>query len=182
MDASLAKDLYVFELERRGQLAESANTLITGMALVGGLLGFLLQARDVSSFVLDPFACAMGIALVAFGYALYQLISFYRHAQYFAIPTASALQSHFRALETYFANNPHEGNADDDFADYLIERYSEATEINSVTNFVRGTCINRGVRALAVAVLFALTATTAAYINGSLNKKTSSSALIERSA
>ena len=179
MDVNLAKDLYVFELERRGQLAESANTMITGMALVAALLGFLLQARDVSTFAFDPFAIAMGLALAAFVYALHQLISFYRHVEYFAIPTAKALQGHYRALQEYFEKNPGLGTAKEDFDEYLIDKYSEATEINAVTNFARGSCINRGVGALAVAVLFGLTATTAAYIGGSLSTKKASSILTE---
>ena len=165
MDISLAKDLYLFELERRQQLEDATNTLITGMALVGGLLGFLLQAPEVKTLALrDPFFAAVALAFIAFVYALSQLIAFYRVAEYFAIPTAKALQTDYRQLEDYFTRYPDLGTAEAEFADYLIERYSEATEINAVTNFARGTYLSRGVRALAIAVLFGLTATSVHYI------------------
>jgi len=169
MDKNLFRELYVFELNRRDKLADTMNSLITGLAILGGFLGYLVENHPFSVEVPSIlFVLLSAPALVFYGLAAYNAILYYHlRGQYQAIPTLVDLRAYYEdVLTVFYKQNPDiEGTADSAFENYLNTRYAEATDKNAVLNDYRGECQRKAFTALTyVLVLASLSAIPHLYL------------------
>ena len=167
MDKSLFKDLYLFELDRRDKLGQGMNSLITGLTVVGGLLGYFLQKY---TFGYDPVSLLVTVLLLAsvasFAVAVYNTTQYFQlPKEYHAIPTSSDLRKYYQELLTFHAGKTDvRKEADTDFEDYLNERYAEATDINSSNNYYRGDLQRKAFTLLTYSVMFVLASLLASFL------------------
>ena len=167
MENALFKDMYLFELNRKEQLSDSMNSLITVLAILGGLLGFITQNYRFSTEPLSllslVFLCP---AIILYGAALYHsILHFYLanpgiEKSYQAIPKSSDLNAYYNQLVLHFEIHPDpKGNAETYFNMYLNDRYAEATDINAAINDYRGERQRKAFKILSIMVVFAFFST-----------------------
>jgi len=168
MDINLFKELYVFELNRRDKLADTMNSLITDLAILGGFLGYLVENHPFSATAASIlFVLLSAPALVFYGIAACNAIRYYHLAgQYQAIATSIDLRSYYDVLVDFYRKNPNvAGTPDSAFENYLNTRYAEATDKNAVLNDYRGECQRKAFAALTyVLVLASLSAIPHLYL------------------
>jgi hypothetical protein len=158
MDNNFFKEMYLFELNRKDQLAENINSLITILAIIGGLLGYLIQDYhffdNIPSLLFIFFFC---LALLLYGIAIYHtIIYFYPPVGYEGIPISSELISYYNELVAYYNKYPNaEGDAASFFTSYLDGKYIQATDLNSGINDYRAECQRKAFQKLSVTVVFA---------------------------
>lgn len=157
MNKDLYKELYLFEIGRKDKISDSVSTLITGMVIVGGAIGYFIENHSFSWDGLSiAFSMLLAVAIVLYALAIISLISIYGY-KYQLIPFASSLKDYYVQLEEYYDQNPDEdGNPDSSFENYLNNRYAEATVVNAKHNDVRGAYQGRIFSVLAYSMMLTL--------------------------
>ena len=140
MNVQFYSDLHAVQVATKERLAQRANTIITGLTTLSGILGFLVV--DYSSFGVTegwPFyvlACATFFLLVvSIGY----LIASFRVPFLQEIAPSSQWVSFMKGLrKKYSGQEGAEAKANEEFENYVIEQYAEVADGNKESNTDRG--------------------------------------------
>jgi hypothetical protein len=154
MEEQLYAKLYDAEWGRTDQLQNAVGTPMGILVLLGGaLLVIAQQFKSDWALVQYTFWPLFLIACTSFSVAVYMAVRSYYGYVYSRIPFPSHLVTYYQGLRQHYAALGKPGLADSEFDLYLIQRYVEATDRNSVHNANRGVYIHKANRALVAAVI-----------------------------
>lgn len=152
-------NLYHHELAERERLRSGANITIGALAIVGGLLGSLIQGGWFDGRAASlTFASFCVVASIFFCRALWFLVRCYHGHTYKLLPTALSCRAHQIALREWHEKVGTLNQAEADFDEWLEEAYATAADVNAQVNWTRSGCLFKANGATIYALVFTLAA------------------------
>jgi hypothetical protein len=148
--------LYEAEWERMEQLQSSLSTPLGVLVVLGTGLTVLVQQfksseADLNAIFWPLFMCSC----IAFAVAAYRLFRSFHGYVYSRIPLPSQLRKYHEGLRAHYTALGLPGVAEREMDQYLLDRYIEAGDINSVHNVNRDVYLQKANRALVAAFVAA---------------------------
>ncbi len=154
MDQQFYAALYEAEWQRRDQLQSSLSTPLGILVLVGTALTVLLQQFKSNSHILNVVFWPLFVgACAALAVAAYMVVRSFHGYVYSRIPLPSQIRDYHEGLRAHYVAAGYPGLADKEFQLYLLNRYVEAADRNSVHNVNRGEYLHKANRALVAALV-----------------------------
>lgn len=154
MDQQFYAVLYEAEWQRRDQLQSSLSTPLGILVLLGtGLTVLLQQFKSASQLLNLVFWPLFLTACVALAAAAYMVVRSFHGYVYSRIPLPSQIRDYHEGLRAHYVAAGLPGVADKEFQLYLLDRYVEAADRNSVHNVNRGEYLHKANRALVAALV-----------------------------
>jgi hypothetical protein len=153
MSGGLYEKLYETEWQRREHLQAALSIPLGILVLLGSGLLVLVRQFDTRDAVLKlVFWPTFVLACAAFATATYMVVrSFYGYV-YSRIPLPSELYRHHEALKAHYEALGKPSLADQEFELYLMRRYINAGDRNSVHNANRGEYLHKANRSIVLAL------------------------------
>ena len=129
------KDQYAWEAARRDKL-NSSSSIPIGIATIAGtttatILSKIQPPFDIFEFVVAGF---LTISILIGSNFAYQTFRFFRGPIYKYVANSELVKNYHGKSVEYFKKNPREGDAAEDFDDFLIATLSKCATVNCENN------------------------------------------------
>lgn len=161
-DLSLYKDLYERELDLRHKLRRALALPVGVLALLGGVITFLVRNHEFRNTAVSVvFVAMLIVASIFFICSVYYLIRCLNGGLrnsgywYMRLPQPSEIRDYQMSLRDYYGNDEKgRDNAQDKFRDFLLDRLCEATDRNRYNNLSKSEYLYQAKRSVILSLVF----------------------------
>jgi hypothetical protein len=158
MQTELIQKQYDFELDQRNTIASVTNIPIVAITIVASAASVaLLDYRYQGEILTYLFALFIGLSILAIGFSVFYVFRSFWNYEYKKLASPALLRPHYNDLlkwhiEHGSAADVAKVKADDDFAEFIAERLSDAADWNGQNNIIRGNFLHQATAAVAFGV------------------------------